>query len=201
MKTFLTLIFIFNIFFLSAQTKADTLIINNNKLKLIPTEKFYDLTQQGSVLLISEYQDEDRIFKVNYKTLNRFAYKITLDVAYGTIGATLISDSGRYYDIILHNVIDTIILADKKQNIIPYIKTGNTKYYFCGFELYRLRNDTVTSYNFKSTYSDIELIFDSIDYADQIQIKTRDSFYLTKIYYRKNDATYYLDRTIIIKIE
>ena len=200
MKQSLTLIFIFNIYFLSAQTQVDTLVIGNNKLKLIKSETFYDLTQDGPVMLISEYQKETSEAKINYKTFNRFGYFILQELEAGMSGVT-ITDSGFYREIKILNVSDSILLKKSDLKFVPFIKSSNLTNYLCGVEICLLRNDTLTKYNIKSTDVPLELSFTLFEgYEDKIQIMAGDILYLTNIYYRKNSATFYLDRTIIIKI-
>lgn len=200
MKKLIIILLFFNIPFLSAQTIADTLFIGKYKFKLNKTEKTEGLTENNKKETIK------------YKYYNENHYKISEDIE--TTGINYFKDDSLTLkgqgEIEIQNIIDTITYkagvydfyycmqhaGELFENAL-LLKCENKNYYFSRAEIYRLRGDTLTRYDFTTTMPPLKIS----NIFMQTEISPNDLLILRGLYYEKGVKSLYLDNTIVIKME
>ena len=193
------------------QAKFDTLFIGKFKFPLEKV-KLYHPYQAGPINLPSEYKDLGDYMNLS-KELS-FKYKYDNDT---TIGVNIDDDGNEiitsrwecsynssqvktYY---LSCFVDTIHvkLADfSKQSL--YIKSNNKRMYIASAKIDAVKNDTIRELQyFNSKDGKVFSYWNSTFFTESERTAMKLSKYILRdFYYRKGEATYYLNRKFVIII-
>ncbi len=200
MKNITTILFTFSFHFLAAQINLDTLHFGDHKYAMPKSKSYFNHYQNGEVLLPSEYQLTLAETTINYNYSKVSSTIQTQDdnpgVMMTDLSTGIKAEQGK--KIIFSNIIDTILLKDASSSITPFIQSKKNKYVFCNATVYGIQNDTLKEFGYISENEGIKLDASAWEVN---KTKTKTIFFVTGLYYRKKDATYYLNWTVAFEVK
>lgn len=188
------------------QQKYDTLVIASKKYPLQKTKMFRNSSQDGSVLLPSEYKELRNSLNLKVKDLADTIREIFNDEDGNEI--QLSRWSGRKYseddtlELYMHSIVDTLkVKIEEFSNLNPYIKVGTKRIYFNSGKVLQFRNGGIKT--IVHTFKSDGIIFsywesNSVSNLSNKGFLKGTTFILKDLYYTKGNATYYLDREFVI---
>lgn len=175
----------------------DTLLLQNRKIILQRAQVNFDAVQTTKVKMPSEYLKGNKKLELTYNP-SRHDYSYSYDEQGNeyqvTTGPRHKMDTNRIV-LSLTNVADTIDLV--KLLDVPQIRSTSTgkKYYLCHARVYKIQADTITAYDFSDNELRLQINFQKLRSNPENAV-----YILTDIYYRKQLATYFLDKSFILNV-
>ncbi len=195
---------------LFGQQKYDTLVIASKKYPLQRTKMFHNSSQDGTVLLPSEYKELRKNLVFKSKDLTDSIIEIDNDedgnefITVRWSGKSNPSDTLRVY---LHSLTDTLeVKIETFSSLNPYIKIGTKKIYFTSGKVIQFGNGGIKTiiHKYKSD-RDIFSYWRPYSWKPNTVANLNDkgifkgtTFILKDLYYAKGNSTYYLDREFVI---
>lgn len=200
------LVLIFCIFSLFSFSQTDTLVFDTFRYQLKKTKLFFSENQQLIPSLPSEYKASKTKKVVKYKCKSQDVYESfdTNDGASVLVIKAVIDSSYqcRADSLVLLNVVDTITIHLNKLfagMLYPSIKSQKHIYSLCSAKVYRLKNDTLVQCDWNYNYGPLSIDFD----FDNLRFPNPKGaqYIITDMYYRKGNATYFLDKSLIVTVQ
>lgn len=217
MRTLIITTLILNFQLLFAQNGTDTIYFNKHKYPLKQSNTKYNYHYTGDICLPTEYGNEINEKEIAYKYFNPRVTDFEVyddlpgrSISGHDIDTNLLRNWDNEKKFTFNNILDTITVKGGYEisktyfntEIETYIISNNVKYYLCGLTLYRISNDTITESLIRGESKIDSFHFEFNYYREEPHEKTKKGMYVaTAMYYRKGKATYYLDRTLVIKVE
>lgn len=200
------LIFLFCFFSVVGFSQTDTLVFDTFRYPLKKTKLFFSENQQLIPSLPSEYQASKTKKVVRYKCKSQDVYESfdTNDGVSLLVIRAVIDSSYRCSadSMVLSNLQDSITININTLFagiIYPSIKSQKRSYSFCSAKVYRLKNDTLVQCDWNYNYGPLSIAFD----FDNLRFPNPKGaqYIITDMYYRKGNATYFLDKSLIVTIQ
>jgi hypothetical protein len=204
---FLVLVNILLVFTSFSQSRTDTLFLGGKKYPLKQVQTFFP-SQPGPVMLPCEYKEIANYANgkiVNYRRASDSAESTFLDNTGSEVTIKVwrkSCDSSDYNYTTLYSFTDSVVIPFKDlPKLRPYIKSGSKRIYFCAARLLTLVNGILYESRCERNESGYLVGYLNVDQLEKNNELKNAAYILDNFYYRKNNATYFLEREFIIKLK
>lgn len=191
-------------------SQTDTLFVGSKKYPLQKTKVFYnDMHIDFPISLPIEYKPLKKNVFIGFNREDRRENFIEVDTNENEIIIGLVrpdsTDCNNSTAVSLRNFLDTIFVTNNEfSNLVIKIKSKGKWLPLCNYNIYGICDSVlqITHYtNISANTYYYANLFNSSIYTSEIEVRKKTTYIIKDLYYRRGNATYYLNRQFVVLVK